>query len=73
MSESPSEERMRWRAKALVRRAKMSGSVPVPVAELAESLDGEFPGIGRAQIVDEIARIAVAMGLSVEFGKQPRG
>lgn len=68
MPESGTEQQMLWRARVLVQRAKASGAVPVQVAELADILAREFPGLGRARIVDDLARIAVGMGLSVEFG-----
>jgi hypothetical protein len=63
---------MERRARALLQRAEALGEVPVRVAELAEVLAREFPDHEKAEIVDNVARIAVTMGLSVEFGKPLR-
>jgi hypothetical protein len=60
------------RARVLLKAHADSGVAAIGLAAIADRLAREFPTVGRPQIIDTVARLAVEMGMSMEFGPKPR-
>lgn len=65
-------EELSGRIRALLGERAETGEAAINIAAVAERLSAEFLDLDAQDLSDEIARTAIDMGLSIEFGPEPR-